>query len=223
MRILQCLFVALLCVLNALPVKADPRCDCAYDKIEGACTAALYRKKDWITVNSDTRRCSSVVWEINGFPQLSVVTDGTLSEPLLSVPESAKLEVRSCKVCRDSNYPSSSTPTSGRSNPGQQTSPANSPFSTVSGTWSGYTTSLFGKQDATLDISVNNGVVSGNFIHPKMGAIALYDGRISGDSVSVKCNTNDGPMQWTLRVTGATMQGTWKAGTWSGNVQLTRR
>ena len=82
---------------------------------------------------------------------------------------------------------------------------------------------MFGRQEATLNLIESDGKVSGTFVHPKLGALTLYDGSFADDGLNVKCDTNDGPMQMTLQVSGSGLGGSWKAGVWSGSVQLTRR
>jgi len=92
----------------------------------------------------------------------------------------------------------------------------------IAGTWVGYTTSFFGKQNATLNISSNGGRIDGLYVHPKMGNLPI-SGTSIGSTINLTCATNDGPMTWSLQVNGSQITGTWRAGMFSGNVQLNRQ
>lgn len=202
-----------------ITVSPQPRCDCAYNKIQGSCTAIIERKKDWVSLSTPAvTQCASVVWDINGFAQVSVVTDGHLQEPLVNVPNNAKIEVRSCKVCQDSSISSTDNVTGGNN----ISTPSRATLSTASGTWSGYTTSIFGKQDATLAITVIDGRVSGTVSGPKESFAVT--GTQSGSTLTLTCTTHDGLQTMTMQVDSSNkMQGTWRAGMFSGSMYLTKQ
>lgn len=197
---------------------ANSRCDCAYDKVVGECTAVIERRQNWVQISTPAvQQCSSVIWDINGYPQMSVVTDGTLTEPLIRVPADAKIAIRSCKVCRDANFPNSAIAPSA----GDSATPTIIARPTASGTWYGYTTSIFGKQDATLTISVSDGRVSGTIQGPKESF--QISGTQSGSTLNLTCNTHDGLQTITLHAEASTMQGSWRAGIFGGSMSLTRQ
>jgi len=220
---LRLYLVALLCSVVISPSFADPRCDCAYNKVQGGCTAVIERKRDWVEISTPgLAQCSSVIWDISGYAQVSVVTDGHISEPLISVPNDAKIEIRSCKICQDANYPNqqqSKRPPDDSSS--TQATSMNAPPS-ATGSWTGYTTSFFGRQDASLQIAVHGTSISGTYLHPKMGSIPLT-GSIVGTTMTLNCATADGPMTWTLQVNGDNLTGAWRSGMFSGSVQMNRR
>lgn len=88
-------------------------------------------------------------------------------------------------------------------------------------TWTGYTTSFFGKQAATLVISVTDGKVTGTVSGPKESFPVT--GSQSGPNMVLTCMTHDGLQTMTLRGDANTLQGQWKAGAFSGNMVLTKQ
>ena len=218
MKSVQHFLTALVFVFCNSPATADPRCDCAYDRIEGLCTAALERKKDWIVINSDTRRCSSVTWQINGFPQLSVVTDGTLTEPLISVPDNAKIEVRSCKICRDANFLQPPSSPASRPQATTVTSPPSSPFQ---GKWSGSLRWGFLSSRITLDLAVESGRITGTSTASDF-TVVIQDGHVNGNVLTYSYVGQGGvPGSGTIRLKDerhASVSEVTSGMTWSGEV-----
>lgn len=199
------------------------QCDC--QQVIGKCTGAIELTKAFgsapsygaeIAVYSSEKVCSKVEYFVGSTPYQTLLvnrnkeTDNLFgTSPIL--PESIKYSA--CFICKNLDVIRGEVDS-------KRATVAPSP---LSGTWSGYTTSLFGRQDAMLNLSVSEGKVAGTYIHPKLGALALYDGTYSNGALQAKCDTQDGPMQWSLQVSGDALQGTWKAGMWSGSAQLTRR
>ena len=198
------------------------QCDC--QQVVGRCTGAIELTKSFgsapsygaeIAIYSSEKICSKVEYLVDSTPYQTVLVNRNKdTDSLFGTSPITRESVRysACFVCKNLEAEAQS-----------EASKAAALRSVESGTWSGYTTSLFGKQSATLELSIVDGRVSGTYQHPKLGAIPLYDGAYSDGSIRVKCDTNDGPMQWVLRVSGESMQGTWNAGMWSGSVQLSRR
>lgn len=198
------------------------QCDC--QKVVGRCTGAVELTKSFgskpsygaeITVYSSEKVCSKVEYAVGSTSYQTLLvnknkeTDNLFGTSPIS-PES--IHYTACFICKnldatrgdnDSKRPTSTSP--------------------LSGTWSGYTTSLFGKQDATFNLRVAEDKVSGTWEHPKLGVLSLYDGTFVDGVVQFKCDTLDGASQWTLQLKGEALQGTWKAGIWGGSVQLDRK
>lgn len=212
----------LVCLAVYSPSALAQQCDCR--QVVGKCTGAIELLKTFgsapsfgaeLAVYSSEKVCSKVEYTVDATPYQTVLVNRSKdTENLFGTSPITKESVRysACFVCKNLESARKDEAANG-----------NAHASAVLGTWSGYTTSLFGRQDATLSLSIVDGKVSGTYKHPKVGDIALYDGTYSDGSLNVKCNTNDGPMQWVLQLTGETLQGSWRAGIWSGNVQLTRR
>lgn len=101
------LLVVIATSLLVLPVKlfADgSRCDCAPAKKSGACTASIQNDKKWITIKSDARQCSMVVWYADEQPHITIVTDGQSVEEWLGQKLDPSLSIQSCEVCADKAY-----------------------------------------------------------------------------------------------------------------------
>ena len=198
------------------------QCDC--QQVVGKCTGAIELTKSFgsapsfgaeIAVYSSEKVCSKVEYFVDSTPYQTVLVNRNKdTESLFGTSPINRESVRysACYVCKNLEAAAQSAASKAVARP-----------SVGSVTWSGYTTSLFGRQDATLELSIVDGKVSGTYRHPKLGALPLYDGTHSDGSIRVKCDTKDGTMQWVLQVSGETLQGTWSAGMWSGSVQLSQR
>jgi hypothetical protein len=205
-------FTALLvCLAAHSPSALAQQCDCRQEV--GKCTGAIELLKTFgsapsfgaeLAVYSSEKVCSKVEYTVDSTPYQTVLVNRNKdTENLFGTSPITKESVRysACFVCKNLESARRDAEAKG-----------NAQAAAVSGTWSGYTTSLFGKQEATLNLSIADGKVSGSYMHPKLGDFALYDGTYSDGALNVKCNTNDGPMQWVLQLTGETLQGTWRAG-----------
>ena len=178
-------FFGLLFETSATNSWADPRCDCAYNKIQGTCTAAIERKQDWVEISTPTvSQCTSVVWEINGFPQVSTVTDGHLSEPLINVSSVAKIDVRSCKICKDANYPNA-TSNGSNGNPSQQPV-STSTKSVFDGTWTGSQKTFIGASHAmTVVLNVSGSSATGTWLNDD-SPMYHFHGTATATSVDIR-------------------------------------
>jgi len=161
-----------LAFLLSSPALADSRCDCS-SKI-GKCDARVKLEGNRLLVSSSVPQCSMVVFFADGQPKVSSVTDGISSEEWLGPTASPKLEVDSCTVCADRNYPAAQTPAAPE---------GPSPFV---GTWVVAGGCSWGRIRHTFSISdVTGGRVSakGDF-----GNCSFDDGRVSGTSITMNCS-----------------------------------
>src|SRR5438552_15785068 len=69
-------------------------CDCA--KRVGLCKATVTFKNGELNVRSNSRRCSLVVYQVNGEPRTSIVVDGTAREQWLG-DDISRLIVSRCE------------------------------------------------------------------------------------------------------------------------------
>jgi hypothetical protein len=157
------------------------RCQCNYDKWVGTCVATVSRESAWVRLTSNTQQCSRVDWLIDGNPQMTIVTNGVETEPLLNVGAGAKLVVQACNVCQDAMI------SDGRpSNPDGTTLPtlARSPFE---GTWTGSDRNMFGfSHGINVHLSVQGTTISGTWeTQGSGGGVDPVSGSISGTSASV--------------------------------------
>jgi hypothetical protein len=86
------------------------RCQCTYENWVGDCQAKVELKGNWFKIISNTQQCSRVDWYIDGNPHVTIVTDGAEMEEWLGQSKSPQLSIGSCKVCKDSQYSSNTTP-----------------------------------------------------------------------------------------------------------------
>lgn len=198
------------------------QCDC--QQIVGKCTGAVELTKTFgsapsygaeLAVYSSEKVCSKVEFLVDSTPyQTILVNRNKDTESVFGTAPISPQSVRysTCSICanteasRDNRKPDSRTT-----------------LSPVAGTWSGYTTSMFGRQEAGVFLAIAGTAVSGHFIHPKLGNLVLYDASFVNGILAAKCNTGDGPMQISLQLVNDTLQGTWSSGMWNGSVQLSKR
>jgi len=117
------------------------RCQCNYDKWVGTCVATIQKENNWARITSDTQQCSRVDWFIDGNPQMTVVTNGLETEPLLNVKPDSKLVVQSCNVCQDAMMPGTKPPAPDNGSQRQSTRTKTPEFA---GTWTGTERNIFG-------------------------------------------------------------------------------
>jgi hypothetical protein len=84
---------------NAAPnAPSADACDCT--KLVGSCSATVTFKEGALNVTSSSRRCSLVMFQVNGDSRTSTVVDGKATEQWLG-DEITRLGVTSCSVCAD--------------------------------------------------------------------------------------------------------------------------
>lgn len=152
-------------VMAALPVTfafSAPlsRCQCNYDKWVHSCVATVSNQNGWAKITSDTQQCSRVDWYIDGNPQMTVVTNGVETEPLLNVKKDSKLVVQACNVCQDEMFPADSVAPVANG-PAPTTSSPPSPFT---GTWIAHERNIFGfSKTTTMQLTVVGSAISGSW------------------------------------------------------------
>lgn len=198
------------------------QCDC--QQVVGRCTGAVEVSRSFgsapsygaeVAVYSSEKVCSKVEFIVGATPYQTLLVNRTKeAESVFGTSPITSENVRysSCVVCKNTQASGSARP--------DQTVALSPP---ISGTWTGFTTSMFGKQDAGLILVAAGTTISGHFVHPKLGNLVLYDVAFTNGTLSGKCNTNDGPMQISLQLLNDTLQGTWSSGMWNGSVQLSKR
>lgn len=156
----------LVAVLTALPVTSTvsaplSRCQCNYDKWVHSCVATISNQKGWAKITSDTQQCSRVDWYIDGNPQMTVVTNGVETEPLLNVKNDSKLVIQACNVCQDEMFPNGSDTSAINNQAVSTTGSISSPFS---GTWIAQERNIFGfSKTTTMQLTVVGITISGNW------------------------------------------------------------
>jgi hypothetical protein len=152
---------------------ADSRCNCS-TKL-GKCDARVKLEGNRLLVSSSAPQCSMVILLIDGQPRVSNVTDGISSEEWLGPTANPRLEVDSCTVCADRNYPVAATP------------PPAARGSAFVGTWAVTGQCSWGSNSYTFritEVSATGSVsASGDF-----GRCSFDSGRVDGSSITMDCS-----------------------------------
>ncbi|MCM5679570.1 hypothetical protein M8A51_08495 [Schlegelella sp. S2-27] len=213
---------AAVCMVAAAPVVWGAQCDC--QQVLGQCTGAVEVTKTFgnapsygaeIAVYSSEKVCSKVEFYVDSTPYQTVLVNRNKDTENVfgtSPVKNGSVRYIACFVCKNLEGPGSTQ--------AAKQATETPPFH---GSWSGYTTSLFGRQDGGFQISVADGKIGGTYQHPKMGTLNLYDAAYADGVLRVKCDSKDGPVQFVLTVNADAMRGTWSAGIFSGQVEMTRR
>ena len=93
--------VLLLSVTAQIAFAAPTRCECEYDDWVGDCRATVTIEGSSVSVRSSVKQCSRVDWYLNGNAQLTIVTGGLETEEILGDPGTNRINVSSCKICKD--------------------------------------------------------------------------------------------------------------------------
>ena len=168
---------------------ADSRCNCS-TKL-GKCDARVKLEGNRLLVSSSAPQCSMVILLIDGQPRVSNVTDGISSEEWLGPTASPKLEVDSCTICADRNYPQASA------------APGAAPGAAFIGTWAVDGRCSWGSNSYTFRIErVGAGgevSASGDF-----GRCSFDSGRIEGSSITLDCSNWLNRVRYAGRLVSAT-------------------
>ncbi|MCG7865832.1 MAG: hypothetical protein JAY74_05590 [Candidatus Thiodiazotropha taylori] len=92
------LILAIILSLFVSVIFAETRCNCSITK--GSCVATTEQNNNYIYLTSNTVACSQVIWYTDGYPKVSIVTDGISKEEWLG-RSSPSLRVESCSICKD--------------------------------------------------------------------------------------------------------------------------
>lgn len=210
MRVVLMLSPLVVLVLS-VPAWADvsTRCRCSAPDWVGDCEARLEQTNKWIKIISNTQQCSRVDWAADSNPLVTIVTDGAETQEWLGQNQAPKLQVMSCKVCKDSTRNSPTAAANKKQNPDGAPSTDAAPPNSASfdGHWRGHTTSSSGNQDSEFEIKVVGNSISGYFVNLK-GNEKQYisEGTITGNVLSLTTP----PTHWTLVLqSDGTIQGKW--------------
>lgn len=93
--------LALVLISTSSFAASQTRCQCEYNNWVGDCQTQIKRSGDAVRITSNTQQCSRVDWNINGQPHVTIVTDGSETVDLFNISSDARIEIQSCKICRD--------------------------------------------------------------------------------------------------------------------------
>jgi len=185
------------------------RCQCEYDKWVGTCGATIMNENGFAKITSHTNQCSRVDWYIDGNPQMTIVTNGLSTEPLLNVKPGSKLVIQACNVCTDAMIPGGTGAASSGAMSGSKPSKIVT-NSDLSGVWRG---TLEGSNAGPMIVrlSVNADAISGSM---EMGGsnFNIVSGTVSADTISWRQSFVMGDVRWTGTIdrSRGSIRGTWK-------------
>jgi hypothetical protein len=155
-------------LISSNALSADSRCQCSSKDWLGDCTARFERTEKFIKFISSTQQCSIVYWYRDEHPELTVVTDGAEMEEL---PDSYKVTIDSCKICKDSKLNTVSD---------QQEPPIS-----LSGAWNSVQTCSYGTGTSVMNIIQNE---SGGVITGRLANATIDEGKIEVRNITIKAS-----------------------------------
>lgn len=88
-------------IFNTLPASSSEDCFCEAKNWQGECNASISSSNDWVTIKTNTNKCTRVDWYGNETPQVTIVTEGSFKEKWHGRTLS-NLEITSCNICLSS-------------------------------------------------------------------------------------------------------------------------
>lgn len=172
--------IGMLCLLMGWcgAVLADWRCNCS-TKL-GSCEARVKLEGNRLLISSSAPQCSMVVLLIDGQPRVSNVTDGISSEEWLGPSAAPRLEVDSCTVCADRNYPAAGAASPEAGTPAAQRS-------AFIGTWAIANRCSWGSSRHSVridDVSATGELTAGG----NFGNCSFDEGYVEGDIITMDCS-----------------------------------